>query len=658
MEEERPIKDAREALEQELQESAVDNSTEPTAVQDETVISKPAEELDTSSQEETAESSSQEETAESSSPDEPVVSSPDDESELNNGADANGLSKNHTRLVVTGIVLVVILIVAGLLLPPISLGERLGLGAESGEENSQAEVLVATAVDEEPPLAEGIELALTDDSSRVKVKTLSQEKFLDGDTGDDWVVALEAIPDNLHLAGDVYELDHKDEGSSGSAQIAIPAVAQPYMTLDLYGWDGQKWYFIASQVNESGNALSSNEGPLPLALAMMQTVPPAELEIGAEALPAQVLPAAILPYLSEITVGTLTLGENGQLKGELVTVPSGGYRQLLRVTNTGVIVDSVSLATLLGSPEAQQTNIQILVDKAYGSGYAGVNLDYQGIPQEQSAAFTAYVEDLADSLHDEGLELVITLETPLLLNGEWDTAGQDWAALGSVSDAVYVQMPLDPTTYGENGDAQAIIEWATRQIERSKMSALVSINAIDVVGDSRREVEDDKALANFGELDFVKGSAEIEPGEAIEVVLSGTAGELVWDPEALTYKYTYEQAGQPHEVWLGSEAILGHQGRFANNYNVNGIAIRGLGYLDDGTGYAAAVESLLGVGEAPQPLSAAIVWAVEDETGGIVASSSGEDISFSWEGSDVPGQYVVRAILPMEIASPAWAPWR
>lgn len=643
MNEERPIKDAREALEQDLHEPATDNSPEPAAGQDETIVSNQAEELDAMSAAVELDTPAVDYDLDSSSANNELDSSAsDDGSESNNGADANGLSKNHTRLIVGGTIIVVLLIVAGLFLPPISLGERLGIGGDNGN-NGQADPTAATADLEESAPAEGIELTLTDESSRVKVKTLSQEKFLAGDAGNDWITALEAIPGNLQLAGDVYELDQKDEGSSGSAKIAVPASAQPFQTLDLYGWNGQRWFFIASQVSSNPGSLISAEEPLPLALALMQTLPTAELAIGAEALPAQVLPAAILPYLTEISVGTLTLADNGQLKGELVTVPSGSYRQFLRATNTGVIVDSVTLSSLLSSPEAQQTHNQMLVDKAYGGGYSGVNLDYQGVPLEQSEAFTTFVEDLAESLHKEGLDLVLTLETPLLLNGEWDTAGQDWAALGAIADAIHVQMPLDPTAYGDNGDAQAIVEWATRQIERSKVSGLLSINAIDAVGDARREVEDDKALANFGELDFVKGSAGIEPGESVDVVLSGTAGELVWDPEALTYKYTYEQGGQPHEVWLGSEAILGHQGRFANRYHINGLTVRGLGYLDDGTGYATAVESLLGLADAPQPQSAAIVWTVEDETGGVVASSSGDTNSFSWEGSEVPGKYVVRA---------------
>lgn len=601
MEEERPVKDAREALNKESQGTTVVSG-------EETIVSQKNVE----------------------------VSAEGEESSTDNGSDS-GLSKKQTWLVIASIVVVLILIIVGLFLPPISLGERLGLGSD------ESEMVEVETADGTTTSVEGFSLILADESARVKSETIDQVEFLSGGAGGEWSAALQAIPANLNLASDLFSLEYKDEAPLGSAQIAVPSAAQPYQTLDLYGWNGQQWQFIASQVGEGGNMVSTAAMPLPRALALMQTSKPAEPEIGAEVLPAQVLPVEVLPYLSEVTAGTLTLGQNGQLLGDVVAVPSGGYRQFLRATNTGVIVDSESLNAMLGDPAAQQTNIQTLVDKAYGGGFAGINLDYQGVPAGQKAAFTSFVNDLAAALHGENLELMLTLETPVLLDGTWDTAGQDWSALEKIADVIYLQLPLNPTAYSEGGVAQTILEMATRQINRAKLSALISVNAVDEVGDARLEIESSKALANFGELEFVQGGPEVEPGQTIQVALSGSAGDLEWDPDGLTYKYTYEQANQPHQVWLGSEAILSNQGRFANSYNVRGLAVRGLGYLDQGEGYAVALENYLGAGEAPQPASAAIVWAVEDESGGVVASSSGSDLAFSWEGSDAPGKYLVRA---------------
>jgi hypothetical protein len=564
-----------------------------------------------------------------------------DNAETPVNSDSTTLSNNHSKLVIGAIVLIIILIAVGLFLPPISLGERLGLsgGGDSGSESAES------APAEEATLTVEGEFALTllGSARGVDVEALAQDAFLSGDSGEDWAAAAANVPSQLTLSSNVYTVSYRDEVPAGWAEIAIPAEAQPYQTLDVFGWDGQEWRFIASQIDGEGSAASTSEGPVPQAFALMQTVAPAEPEVAAEVLPAHTLPTAVLPLLTEVSAGTLTLGADGLLLGEIASVPSGGYRQLARATNTGAVVDTATLTALLTDPAAQATNIQMLLEKVTSGGYAGANLDYQGVEVGQRDAFNAFVNDLATALHEQGLDLVITLETPVQVEGEWDTAGQDWPSLGQTADAIYVEMPLDPTAYEDGGEAEQILEWATRQVDRSKLTAFVSTNAVDAVADARREVEGDQALANFGEIDFVEGSDTVEPGQSVEVALSGSASALEWDPESLSYMYSYEQAGQPHSVWLGSEAVLGHRTRLPNRYNLRGIAVRGLGSLSEGAGYAAAIESYLGAAEAPQPASAAIVWVVEDEEGGVVASSTGEELTYVWEGSDEPGDYLIQA---------------
>jgi hypothetical protein len=592
MEEEHPEKEAPDALEKETDQPVSSNSAEETVIQEQTD---------------------------------------------SNTTEAEAEPRKRTGLIIAGVAIVVLLILVGLLLPPISLGERLGIGG-----SDSAALQEETAPDEEISSAEGINVSL-DSGDTAKTKQLDQNEFMSQQVGEDWAAAAAALPSNLTLVSDVFEIDYRGSEPVGSAVVAIPASAQPYQTLDLYGWDGQQWSFIPSEVGETGNSLNSASGTMPLALALMQTAKPDAPIISAEILPAQELPVAITPFLNEVSAGTLTLGQDGELLGEIVSVPQGGYRQYLRATNTGVIVDTTSLTSLLSSAEAMENNIQELVEQASSGGFAGVNLDYQGPDPGQRDAFSSYVSNLAQAVHEQGLELIVTLESPVLENESWDTAGQDWQVIGEVADVVYAQMPLNPTAYGDNGEAQQILEWATRQIDRQKLSALVTVNAIDSVGDVRREVEADKALTNFGELQFVKGDIEVEPGESIEVALSGTAGDLEWDPESLTYRYSYEQAGQSHDVWLSSEAVLSHQGRLPNRLHVRGLAVRGLGQLAAGDGFALAIENYLEEGESPQPESAAIVWVVEDETGGVVASDTGSNMAFEWEGSELPGTFIVRA---------------
>ncbi len=540
----------------------------------------------------------------------------DENEEMNTG-------KKTSPLIWVGALLVLGLIITGLFLPPISLGSRLGFGG-NGDEGE-----VATAVSEQLSLPGQISLNLTGDA------TASVSLLVDA------AAARTAVPANGETKGDLYAIEYEGDAPFGSAALTIPADAGNLETLDLYGWDGSAWRFIPSQIDSTTQQIVSQESALPQAIAMMQMAAPETLNIGAELLPTQEFPVDVLPQLTEVTAGTLTLVGGSDLQGEVTAVPSGPYDQLLRATNTGAITDQASLTALLSDETAQNNHINDLVQRTAAGNYAGVNLDYQGVLANQNSAFTAFVAKLAQALHDQGRILAVTLAEPQRVNASWDTAGQDWAAVGQEADIVYLQMPLNPTVYGDNGVADQLLNFATRQIDRNKLALLTSVNAVDKIGESFRELSNAEALASFGELQFVQGNAEVEPATPVEVALSGTASPLEWDGSSLTYKYSYEQSGQTHHVWLGNEAALSHRLQLANTYHLRGVAVRALGNITSGAGYAAAFNNYLGLGEAPAPTGAAIVWTVKADDASVLASNSGEALSFTWEGVEQPGSYQI-----------------
>ena len=42
----------------------------------------------------------------------------------------------------------------------------------------------------------------------------------------------------------------------------------------------------------------------------------------------------------------------------------------------------------------------------------------------------------------------------------------------------------------------------------------------------------------------------------------------------MAYKYSYEENGAAHTVWLGNEAALNHRLRFAQKYHLRCVALR------------------------------------------------------------------------------------
>ena len=546
-----------------------------------------------------------------------------------------GNGRNNGFLV-AGILFVLALILAGLFLPPISLGERLGLWGDDGAEvvEDASPTATSSAADggsEATTSVAGFDIELEGNVTGVNVAPVGLADISGAEA---------AIPAGSTIQGSVYQVSYNGDAPRGSAKVGIPANSGPVEMLDLYGWDGSNWRFVPA--NAMGDELVAQTGPLAQAYAILSAAPAGSRVIGAEVLPTQSLPADVTPLINEVNVGTLTL-VGGVLEGELEAVSAGSAQQFVYTTNGGVIVDSASLAALLSDPNLQTSQIDALLAAVNGGGYAGVNVDYQGLDAAQTAAYTTYLTNLADALHGQGARLAVTLNAPTEL-GVFNTNNQDWAAIGQIADIVYLRMPLDPTAYADDGIADQSVAWATRLIDRRKLSLVVSANSIDgVEGQAFVEVPNDQALANFGTVAFTQGAEEVEPGTAIEVSLTGTASPLEWDRDSVAYRYGYTVSDQAHTVWLGNESALHHRLRFANSYNVRGVNIRGLHGVGSGAGYATAISSFLGSGEPPQPAAAGIIWTIEDETGGVVASQTGEALNFNWEGTEAAGSYTIRA---------------
>ncbi len=539
--------------------------------------------------------------------------------------------------IIVGFVVVVGLILAGLFLPPISLGTRLGLGGDNNEQAPAETVQPTVAVTDLP---EGVTLTTSDGAavavSRVSVADLSTA------AGGALAEAASALPAD-GVIGDPYVLNFDGDAPVGQIAMPLPADVADVAHVDLRGWDDSAWTFVPNEVDTAAGQVVTVEGPLPRALALVRSAVPADPAISVELSGESDVPEEVLSLVDEVSAGALVLGENGSLAGEVVAAPEN-TATFLRVTNRGAVTDQAALTAFLNDSGLQDAQIASLTGQTSAEGFAGLHLDYQGVPAATSAAFTDFVQRLADSLHSEGLQLAITLGTPAPVGNGWDTGGQNWAALGRAADIVHIQMPLDPTAYTDNGPAEQLVAWTVSQIDRNKVNLLLTAGAINKVGDTYTELPSEQALAHLGQLAQVGGPAEVDPGATVDVALEGSATPLEWDGNALAYQYTFEQAGQEQTVWFVSEAALANRLKLASDFNLRGATVRGL-VLGSGPAYAAALNSFLGEGDAPQPGGAAIAWTVRDAADSIIASETGSELDYSWMAADAPGTYIVEADL-------------
>ena len=112
--------------------------------------------------------------------------------------DTDNKSKTRKWLIIGGFILIVVLIIAGLILPPISLGQRLGLGGIPEEEVAAApETGLEEAAESasEIVIPDGLALSLSEGSAEIGI--ISQDDFQ--------VDHPDAVtPDQMTMVSDVY----------------------------------------------------------------------------------------------------------------------------------------------------------------------------------------------------------------------------------------------------------------------------------------------------------------------------------------------------------------------------------------------------------------------------------------------------------------------
>ncbi|MFZ1400105.1 MAG: hypothetical protein WAS33_24595, partial [Candidatus Promineifilaceae bacterium] len=305
------------------------------------------------------------------------------------------------------------------------------------------------------------------------------------------------------------------------------------------------------------------------------------------------------------------------LLGTPASPPDGPATPYLQLSNVSQTVDTEAIAALLADEAAQAAQIDALLELA--APFAGVHLNYQGVAAGQKAAFTHFVQTVAAALAAQEKALALTLPAPTAAE-----SGYDWAALGAMADTVYLQLPLEPQAYVADGTADQLLSWATDQIDRRKLVALIPTVAVVRTDDTWAPLTTDALLAYFGDLALVAETAVYEPETAVAATLSGDLSAIAWDAATAAY---YVTVADEQEVWLMHPVTAAFRGETAVRHNPQGIA------------FTTPVQ-LTAPAEAAAP---AIVWTVLDEAEAVVMTASGPETSFTWEGSPNAGEFSLQA---------------
>ena len=477
------------------------------------------------------------------------------------------LAGNRRQLAIIGVV-VAVLVVGALLLPPVSVLDRTGI------------VCTGTTLNADTPATttpSGLTVALSDTGRPLtfKANVVEQALYETGQAGSDLSAAQASQPVQLVLHSPIYQLSTCGQDPvSASVAVALPAGAQSDQTYDLYGWDGKTWSWLGAYIDPSSGTVSAQVEALPKNLALFQSTSMAPA-VSAQIRPGQKLPTGAADTLTEAFILGWTVADDGTLVATAGNLPDIGKAKLYPVVQS---LEAAPIQNILASTDSTKAHLDKLSELAARKNFAGLAIDYRGLPAEDRSAFTALVKQLAARLRAENRLLAVVLPAPAIdQNGAPDTAGYDWVAIGNAADIVQSDFGQDPANYLKGKAGYALVDWAPTQIDRYKFEPIYSVASLATQDGNTVEIPFAEAIKPIGQFSFTD-PISITPGSLVTLTLANPTqvSDFSYDDTTNTYRFKYVDNGKPREVVVKTARTLAHQLDLLLPRHMRGAVITGL----------------------------------------------------------------------------------
>ncbi|MDI3534454.1 MAG: spore germination protein [Thermosediminibacterales bacterium] len=197
-------------------------------------------------------------------------------------------------------------------------------------------------------------------------------------------------------------------------------------------------------------------------------------------------------------------------------------------------------------------------------GYAGVNIDIEGISFKNKWNYISFLWELRSALRLKGLELSVSVPAKT-----WDdpyngwSGGYDYKQIGQVADFVVI-MAYDEHWSGGNPGPTASIQWV-----KSVINYAVS------------RIPREKILLGIGAYGYDWShykTTNMVPLNQINDLIRINNGWLAWHDYFQQPYYIYWKNGKKHQVWFENEHSVKLKLQLVESYNLGGIAIWRLGF--------------------------------------------------------------------------------
>ncbi len=436
-----------------------------------------------------------------------------------------------------------------------------------------------------------------------------------------------------------------DQRGASAVTVPLKEKQTDVHSLGMYSYIDGKWERLADVTLAAGgaaaradvDALPGNVAVLRRSKATLQVAgiigAGAQVDPRAENAITVLHPLAFLP------------ADNGEVVGVRPAVPPAGYRVV-----PGVVAPNAEVVdNILRSTDIRNSHANALAQTVIQGNYAGINIDYPAVNPALKEEYSAFVETLANALHEYGHTLTLTLPMPRSQDGAIDTGAYDWERLGTLADSLIMGGEMDQELYFQN--MQPALDYAVANVDRSKLSLTITSQAIERGGDGLRTLP----LADAFSLASAVGIAsegEITAGTPVQLVaqnlaVSEGASGMHWDDVARAVTFSYPGRGGKRTVWLPNAFSAAFRLELAQRYDLGGVAVTSAAE-NEGDVWS-AVRQLSDTGDItlskPNGDLLAPSWSAAN---GSISPSSGD--TTTWTAPAEPGTYDVTLIISDGVA--------
>lgn len=230
--------------------------------------------------------------------------------------------------------------------------------------------------------------------------------------------------------------------------------------------------------------------------------------------------------------------------------------------------DAVTISTVINDPGLRAAHIASIVDLVMTNGYDGVQIDYEDLDAADRWAFSAFVGELADSLHAIDKLLYVTVH-PKTDDSGYDgrNEAQDYAAIGAVADMVFV-MTYDWHWETSSSGPIAPYGWMERVVQYtvSQIPAEKIILGVGLYG-----------------YDWVDSQGEAVTWSQVRALADRYQVQEQWDEASASPYLSYTgDDGRHHDVWFENARSVQAKFDLARIHRLGGIGLWRLGGEDPG----------------------------------------------------------------------------